>query len=188
MVIEYEERDAEILALAERARAGDRRALDDLMVRLQPLVMRRCARFLPCREDAEEAAQDALIAIATKLSSFSGTGSFIGWVTVVASNSARSTYRSLKRRGGEQAVEHLPENFDPRTTSVIAGSRIDLMEALEQLEASRPQLVEAFVLRDLGSLPYDEIADQLGVPLGTIKARIHDARGFMRERLREKLT
>ena len=97
--------------------------------------MRRCARFLPCREDAEEAAQDALIAIATKLSSFSGTGSFIGWVTVVASNSARSTYRSLKRRGGEQAVEHLPENFDPRTTSVIAGSRIDLMEALEQLEA-----------------------------------------------------
>ena len=82
MVIEYEERDAEILALAERARAGDRRALDDLMVRLQPLVMRRCARFLPCREDAEEAAQDALIAIATKLSSFSGTGSFIGWVTV----------------------------------------------------------------------------------------------------------
>lgn len=162
--------------------------MDALLRALQPIVMRRCARFLPYQGDAEEAGQDALLAIANKLHTFSGTGSFVGWVTVIASNSARSTYRSLKRRGSEHAYEVLPERGDPRTTSVIAGSRVDLLEALEAMEASKPHLVEAFVLRDLGGLPYDEVADQTGVPLGTAKARIHDARAFMRGRLLERLS
>lgn len=172
----------DLLPLVERARAGDRDAQHELLTRLQPLVMRRCARILPHRADAEEAAQDALLAVATRLHTWSGAGSFLGWVTVVAANSARSTYRSLCRRS-ETAVEYLPERPDPRTTSVIAGSRLDLLDAVEQLEAQRPVLVEAFVLRDLGTLSYDEIAEQLGVPLGTVKARIHDARAFVRERL-----
>ncbi|GGM95311.1 RNA polymerase sigma24 factor [Terrabacter tumescens] len=166
---------------------GDPHAVDDLVRALEPLVMRRCAKFLPHRADAEEACQDALVAVATKLRSFSGAGSFVGWVTVIASNSARSTYRSLKRRGSEQAVAVLPEALDPRTTSVMAGSRVDLMEALEAMEAAKPHLVESFVLRDLGQLPYDEVAEITGVPLGTAKARIHDARAFMRGHLVERL-
>lgn len=166
---------------------GDPRALDDLVRALEPLVMRRCARLLPHRADAEEACQDALVAVSSKLRSFTGRGSFVGWVTVIASNSARSTYRSLKRRGSEQAVAVLPETLDPRTTSVMAGSRVDLMEALEAMEAAKPHLVESFVLRDLGELPYDEVAQLTGVPLGTAKARIHDARTFLRGHLVERL-
>lgn len=169
------------------ALSGQARALDDLVRALEPLVMRRCARFLPHRADAEEACQDALVSIATKLGQYSGHGSFVGWVTVIASNSARSTYRSLKRRGAEQAVAVLPEAFDPRTTSVMAGSRVDLMEALEAMELAKPHLVESFVLRDLGQLPYDEIAVLTAVPLGTTKARIHDARAFLRAHLTERL-
>jgi len=177
----------ELERLRMAATGGDARAMDDLLRALEPLVMRRCARFLPHRADAEEACQDALVSIAGKLHTFSGSGSFLGWVTVVASNSARTTYRSLKRRGTEHPVEVLPERGDPRTTSVIAGSRVDLLEALEALEAAKPHLVDAFVLRDLGGLPYDEVAQQTGVPLGTAKARIHDARVFLRERLVERL-
>ena len=60
------------------ALGGQARALDDLVRALEPLVMRRCARFLPHRADAEEACQDALVSIATKLGSFSGRGSFVG--------------------------------------------------------------------------------------------------------------
>lgn len=182
-----EQEQAELERLRTAAASGDVRAMDDLLRALQPLVMRRCAKFLPYQGDAEEAAQDALMSIASKLGSFSGQGSFVGWVTVVASNSARSTYRSLKRRGSEKATEVLPEHGDPRTTSVIAGSRVDLLEALEAMESAKPHLVEAFVLRDLGSLPYEEVARQTGVPLGTAKARIHDARAFMRQRLVERL-
>ncbi len=169
--------------LVASARAGDDAALHELLTWIQPLVMRRCARFLPHRADAEEACQDALVAIATKLDSYTGSGSFLGWVTVIASNSARSTYRSLRRRFDERPLDNLPERPDPRTTSVIAGSRLDLLDAVEALEREHPVLAPAFVLRDLGTLAYDEIADQLDVPLGTVKARIHDARRFVRERL-----
>lgn len=181
-----EDRD-DLDELVARARGGDAAAMDRLLERVQPLVRRRVAKFLPYAGDAEEAAQDALLAVALKLHTFSGSGSFLGWVTVIASNSARSTYRTLKRRTPEWLSDIVPERLDPRTTSVIAGSRIDLMEALEAMEAKSPQLVQPFVLRDLGALPYDEIATTLGLPLGTVKAQIHSARAFMRERLIEKL-
>lgn len=181
-----ETNELELRELAAAAAAGDSASLDELLRRVYPLVMKRTARFLPCLQDAEEACQDAMTSIARNIGSYAGTGSFSGWVTVIASNSARQTYRALKRRSAEQSTEELPESHDPRTTSVIAGSRIDLLEAIEKMEQSNPTLVEAFVLRDIGTLPYDEIAEQLGVPLGTVKARIHDARTVMRRHLIEK--
>lgn len=158
-------------------------AMDELLTQRRPLVLRRCTRMLPCQADAEEASQDALLAIATRLSTFNGSGSFTGWVVVVASNAARGTYRSLKRRSRELAHDPGLEHIDPRTTSVIAGSRLDLLDALEDLEAKHPELVEPFVLRDLGALSYAEIAEQTRAPLGTVQARIHRARRFVRARL-----
>jgi RNA polymerase sigma-70 factor (ECF subfamily) len=102
----------------------------------------------------------------------------------VASNSARSTYRSLKRRYVESATDELPMAVDPRTTSVIAGSWLDLLEALELLAQDKPELVEPLVLRDVSELDYQDISDLLGVPLGTVKSRIHHARAFVRPLLR----
>ncbi|TDO44095.1 RNA polymerase sigma-70 factor (ECF subfamily) [Kribbella sp. VKM Ac-2527] len=169
--------------LAAQASHGDQTALDELLQAIRPQVQRRVAKFLPFREDAEEAAQDTLMTVATKIHTFKGTGSFAGWLTVVATNQARQTYRSLKRRSVESSAEVLPEAVDPRTTSVIAGSRLDLLEALEALESNHPKLVQPLVLRDLGAMSYAEIADELDVPLGTVKARIHQARKQVAEHL-----
>lgn len=170
--------------LRREAVAGSEDALNALLAEVRPLVQVRCGRVLPHAPDAEEAVQDALLSIARNVDSFDESrGSFPGWVAVIATNSARSTYRSLRRRAGERATEQLPESYDPRTTSVIAGSRLDLLEALDQLDDDHPKLVQPFIMRDLGSLPYQEIADNLGVPLGTVKAMIHRARGYVRERV-----
>ena len=57
------------------------------------------------------------------------------------------------------------------------------MDALERLEAHRPELVAPLVLRDLCQLTYDEIADHLAIPVGTLKSRIHDARRHVRASL-----
>ena len=170
-------------ALVVRARAAEPHAMGDLLSAVRPLVVRRCAKFLPYRDDAEEAAQEALLTIATRLDDFDGRGSFAGWITVIASNQALQTYRSMKRRFGDTTTDAIGEPRDPRTTSVIAGTRLDLLDALEQLQRDHPAAVEAFVLRDLGSLPYDEIAELTGSPIGTVKARIHTARGYLREKL-----
>jgi len=162
--------------LARRAAEGDRAALEELLAAIEPRVRRICGRMLLHPQDAEEAAQDALLLVATKIAAFEGRSRFTTWLHAVASNSARSTYRSLKRRAVETATAEMPVRVDPRSTSVIAGSRLDLLEALEVVAADHPELVEPLVLRDVQQLDYAEIARLLGIPLGTVKSRIHAAR------------
>ena len=163
-------------ALAARAAAGDKDALDQLLAEIQPRVRRICGRMLLYPQDAEEACQDALMLVATRIQTFAGRSKFTTWLHAVAANSARSTYRSLKRRSLELPSDDLPTDADPRTTSVIAGSRLDLLDALEVLAATHPLLVEALVLRDIQELEYAEIALLMDLPLGTVKSRIHQAR------------
>lgn len=170
--------------LAAAAAAGDQLALEQLLAQVQPRVARIAGRMLPHPQDAEEATQDALLAVARNIGKFEGRSRFTTWLHAVASNSARSTYRSLKRRSVESSTDELPVAADPRTTSVIAGSRLDLLEALELLAQDKPELVEPLVLRDVSELDYADIADLLGVPLGTVKSRIHHARAFVRPLLR----
>lgn len=168
--------------LAARAAAGDTAALDQLLRIIAPDVLRRCGRFLPCRQDAEEAAQDALLQVSRRIGSFEGRSKFSTWLYVVVANAARQTYRDLKRRAGEQPLSPAEDDrSDPRTTSVIAGSRVDLLEALEHLEQTRPLLVAPLVYRDICELEYEEIADRLDLPLGTVKSRLHEARRQVRQ-------
>ncbi len=177
--------DDSLEELARQARDGDTDALDDLLRRIQPEVLRRCARFLPYRQDAEEACQDALLRVARNIGGFKGDSLFTTWLYTVVSNSARQTYRSMKRRSAELPTEadRIPHQRDPRTTSVIAGSRIDLLEALDQLERDRPNLVAPLVLRDLCQMDYNEIASELDLALGTVKSRIHEGRKHVRKSL-----
>lgn len=176
---------ADVEALARRAATGDDGALDALLRAIEPDVLRRCARFLPYQQDAEEACQDTLLKVAQHIRAFEGRSRFTTWLYTVTANCARQTYRRLKRRSAEQTTELMAERPDPRRTSVVAGSRLDLLEAFERLEDMRADLVEPIVLRDVVQMDYNEIAAQLGIPLGTVKSRIHDARAFVREQLRE---
>jgi len=163
-------------ALAERAAEGDQQALHQLLVEIQPRVRRICGRMLLYPEDAEEAAQDALLLVSTRIHTFAGRSRFTTWLHAVASNSARSTYRTLKRRSAELPTDQMPTAADPRTTSVIAGSRLDFLEALEILGVDHPALVEPLLLRDVQELEYSDIANLLDIPVGTVKSRIHSAR------------
>ncbi len=174
--MEQMDEPVDVEALAVQAAAGDAAALDVLLVEIQPRVRRICGRMLLYPEDAEEAAQDALLLVATRIHTFAGRSRFTTWLHAVAANSARSTYRTLKRRAGELPTDDLPIAADPRTTSVIAGSRLDFLEALEVLNVDHPALVEPLLLRDVQELEYSDIADLLGIPLGTVKSRIHSAR------------
>jgi RNA polymerase sigma-70 factor (ECF subfamily) len=175
----------EIDELAGRARDGDRDALELLLAAIRPRALHVCRGVLPFSGDAEDACQEALINVATKISSWNGRGRFTTWLHVVALNSARSTYRRLKNQAvpTDLALHH-HERPDPRTTSVIAGTRLDLLEAMETIERDHPQFVEPLLLRDVYGLSYEDIATQVGAPLGTVKAQIHHGRKLARPLLR----
>ncbi|MFJ4844843.1 MULTISPECIES: RNA polymerase sigma factor [unclassified Streptomyces] len=167
--------------LAARAAAGDSAALDLLLVGIRPEVLRRCGRFLVQREDAEEAAQDVLFQVARKIGTFEGRSQFHTWLYTVVANCCRQKYRELKRRRGEQPLSAADTDTpDPRRTSMIAGTRVDLLEALERLESASPELVAPLVYRDICQMEYREIEEQLGIPMGTVKSRLHNARRQVR--------
>jgi RNA polymerase sigma-70 factor (ECF subfamily) len=169
--------------LARQSQGGDREALEQLLTAVRPRCLNVCRQVLPYTPDAEDACQEALLNIANKIGSWGQQGRFTTWMHVVAVNSARTTYRRLKNQAISSDV--LPaEKPDPRTTSVIAGTRLDLLEAMEVIERDHPQFVEPLVLRDVYEMSYDDIAQQLGLPLGTVKAQIHHGRKLARPLLR----
>ena len=169
--------------LARRAQGGDRDALEQLLGAIRGRTLNVCRGVLPYTPDAEDACQDALLKIATKIGSWGGRGRFTTWTHVIAVNSARSTYRRMRNQAVATDVMET-HNPDPRTTSVIAGTRLDLLEAMETLERAHPQYVEPLLLRDVYGMSYDEIAEQVGAPLGTVKAQIHHGRKLVRPLLR----
>ena len=171
--------------LARRARDGDRLALEDLLAAVRPRVLNICRGVLPFSGDAEDACQEAMLNVATKIGTWGGRGRFTTWQHVVSVNSARSTYRRLKNLATPVDTDVFGHDRpDPRTTSVIAGTRLDLLEAMETIEREHPQFVDPLLLRDVYGLPYDEIAELVDVPLGTVKAQIHHGRKLVRPLLR----
>jgi RNA polymerase sigma-70 factor (ECF subfamily) len=173
----YDDED-KIEALARAASAGDRAALDALLVAVRPEALRLCARFLPNREDAEEACQDTLLAITRGIERFDGRSTFRTWLYRVAANRARSTYQVLRRRFAQTAAIPMPDLPDPRRTSVVAGTRLDLLDGLAALGS---ELAEPVALRDVLGLAYQEIAALLDIPVGTVKSRVHEGRRRLRK-------
>lgn len=177
--------------LAHRARGGDADALERVLAAIRPRILNVCRGVLPYTPDAEDACQEALLSIATKIGSWNGRGRFTSWTHVVAVNASRTTYRRMKNQAVASGAASDPgspmaDRPDPRTTSVIAGTRLDLLEAMEIIERDHPQFVEPLLLRDVYGMSYDEIAEQVGAPLGTIKAQIHHGRKLARPLLREQ--
>ncbi len=169
--MEPSERAERLEVVAAQAATGDTRALNELLALAEPLVQQRCQRILPHPLDAEEAAQDALFAVSRRIESFEGRSKFSTWLYMVSSNAAVDTYRRLKKHSASGA--ELPEITEERRTSVIAGTRIDLLEALDKVSS---RFAEPVILRDMQGMDYAEIAEALDVPVGTVKSRIHEGR------------
>jgi RNA polymerase sigma-70 factor (ECF subfamily) len=86
----------------------------------------------------------------------------------------------MRRSAHDTGLDAVPESADPLRVSVLAGTRLDIVEALERLREQQPHVVEAVVLRDLMGLDYAEIAERLQVPVGTVKSRINHGRTSLR--------
>jgi RNA polymerase sigma-70 factor (ECF subfamily) len=168
--------DADLAAAAAR---GDRRALEDLLDRHTDRVYAICRRVLIDREDALDATQEALIAVARRIGTFDGRAQFTTWLYRVAMNAALDESRRRARRPLPIDLNTDRASADVPIDSLVA-DRVDVDAAL----ATIPEEFRAAVaLRDLGGLDYADIAEILGIPPGTVRSRIARGRAALADRL-----
>lgn len=167
--------------LIARARRGDERAVDTVLREILPLVRNVCRKTLNHASDADDATQNALINVARNIRRFDERSSFTTWVYRIATNAALDEGRRRQRRRSRTvSVEH--DTIDPAGST--PHDRIVDADALTPLLRQVPEEFRvALVLRDVMDLDYEQIAEILGVPGGTVRSRI--ARG--RARLAELL-
>ncbi len=178
-------------ALVRAAREGERGAFDALVRRHQDRVWRVCLRWLGDPETAREVAQDAFLAAYRALPGFRGDASFRTWLLHIAVNTCRNAHTARRRRAwgrhdmlGTDADGHSLDVADtrplPDARAVVADGRERLRTALAALDEDLRAVV---LLRDMEDLDYEEIAQVLDVPRGTVKSRLHRARQLLAEAL-----
>jgi len=168
--------------LVRRAKDGDRRALNGLCERHAPRVERLAHHLLRDREDAHDAAQDALARLCVKLPQFRGESSFATWLHRLTVNACRDVAQRQLARRCEPLEEDRREanDGDPARAAEVSELRAELGAHLAELAPAQAKVV---VLKDAFDFSFAEIAGAEGMPVGTAKCHAHRGRNGLRERL-----
>jgi len=183
--------------LVERALDGDIAGFEKLVTRYQNKIMGYVGRMVNGdREEAEDIAQETFIKAYRSLDSFRGQASFSTWLYKIATNLCIDRARTKKRR--PQQAYSLDEPMDKDEEGgggrEIADSRFEPSKGVERDElrtlvretvGEMPEKQrQVLIMCDLQGMPYEEIAEALDIPLGTVKSRIFHARADLARRLK----
>ena len=172
--------------LVQAALGGDKEAFGQLVVRYQDRVFNTLVRVLGNREDAGDIVQDAFVQAYVKLDSFRGDARFYTWLYRSAMNLALSHPR---RRKPTESLDETKTNigdepaaqYPTAAEQLIARERAALLQqALLKLNVEHRQIL---VLRELEACSYEEIAEILELPVGTVRSRLFRARLQLKEQL-----
>lgn len=181
--------------LVDAAAGGSREAFDELVLRYQGQVLNLVRAMTAADADAEGLTQEAFVRAWRSIASFRSDSTFRTWLFGIAINVSRTDRgkRSKLRQLFWSPSRDADENIDPlERASVDDGIEgpLAMREAIDRALATLPQdMREAVVLRDVQGLDYREIAEALGLPMGTVESRIFRARQRLRpllEPLRKK--
>lgn len=188
--------DAELVA---RFQAGERAAFDEVVVRYQARIYSLCLRWLGDAEAAEEVAQDVFVAAFRALGAFRSECSLSTWMFRIGVNHCRNArlHRSRRAYGRHEGFD-APRDDDELPTRQIADEDapgadwgVHRREAGAVVQAALAELDDehrqVLILRDVEDLAYEEIADILDLPRGTVKSRIHRARAELAGRLSRRV-
>jgi len=186
--------EARLDDLVERAKAGDRPAFDELLVAMRPRALAAALRVLHNRDDAEDAVQDAFLKVWRCLAAFEGRSSFSTWIHRIVTNSSldllrktssrsetveRTDHQEVAATDGEPSHEQTPE-------SELCDYEIQMLvrAAVATLPVAHRQAVE---LREFEDCSYQEMAEIIQCPVGTVMSRLHHARHKLADELRAPL-
>jgi RNA polymerase sigma-70 factor (ECF subfamily) len=176
------------LMLVERTVAGDQRAFELLVIKYQRRIQRLIGRMVRDVDLVEDIAQETFIRAYRALAQFRGEAQFYTWLYRIAVNTAKKALGDLKRdplvsqgalRGGDEEDEtsglenELTTSETPET--VLAAKEI-AATVNSAMEALPDELRQAITLREIEGLSYEEIAEVMDCPIGTVRSRIFRAR------------
>lgn len=178
-------------ALLARFAAGDRAALDDLFRRYRAVAYRVAYRLLGREADALDAVQDGFVKALRNLDRFRGHSSFKTWLLRVVSNAALDLGRRRQRQGWNDRPPAAPPDRpgpDARTAPDADLERADLRRVIETALAALPAAQrQTFVLHVDGELTYREVAEVLGISIGTVMSRLFYARQKLKTLLADRV-
>jgi RNA polymerase sigma-70 factor (ECF subfamily) len=168
-------------ALVTRCLSGDPTAPRELVERFQSDVFAICRRLLAHQHDAEDVVQEVFLRVFRSLGTWDRTRPLRPWVLGIAVNRCRTW---IGRRGkGPELADYLHEAPDRRPTDDSAELAREIRAAVDALRA---EYREVFVLFHEHGRPYEEIAEVVGRPVGTVKTWLHRARLEILDRLRSR--
>jgi len=183
--------------LVVAAKNGDEEAMETLFKRHRQKVLRVVMRYAHVREDAEDIVQQSFQKAFVYLHKFEGKSSFSTWLTRIAINESLMLLRHgralrevsvddhSEAEGNAASFEISDSSPDPEASYLQRERARILSETLGNL---RPGMRKAIELRELAELSTEQTAEQLGLSVGAVKARIFHGRRKLRERLRSYMT
>ncbi len=182
--------------LVERARNGDKRAFELLVEKYHRRLLRLLSRMVRNQDEIDDIAQETFIKAYRALPQFRGDAAFYTWLYRIGVNTARN-YLSSRGKAMPTISEHAANDDDEPDERIVAQD-INTPESMlhtkqvgmavnEAIEALPAELKAAITLRELEGLSYEEIAEMMNCPIGTVRSRIFRAREAIATRLRPLL-
>ena len=181
--------------LVRRAQRGDLRAFDLLVLKYQTRIAALVSRYVSDAGEVEDVTQEAFIKAYRALGKFRGDSAFYTWLYRIAANAAKNHLVAKGRRPAADATIEDAEGFDeggllsesasPEALA-MGGELAEVVESA--LNALPDELKAALMLREFDGLSYDDIADVLGCPVGTVRSRIFRAREAIDQRVKEQIS
>ncbi|MDT0616858.1 RNA polymerase sigma factor RpoE [Salinisphaera sp. P385] len=178
--------------LVERARAGDNRAFDLLVRKYQHKVVKLVSRYVN-PADAPDVAQEAFIKAYRALAGFKGNSAFYTWLYRISINTAKNYLVARSRRPAAQDIDvadaeaygHTDRFSEQDTPDALLESEEIRDTVIAAIRALPDDLRTAIMLRELDGMSYEEIAETMECPVGTVRSRIFRARAAIDEQLRQ---
>jgi RNA polymerase sigma-70 factor (ECF subfamily) len=182
--------------LVERVQGGDKRAFELLVTKYQRRIFRLLSRMIRDPAEIEDVAQEAFVKAYRALSNFRGESAFYTWLYRIAINTAKNHLVSQGRRVPTTTGNDIEdaEGFDDATLLREVATPDSMLQSRQVAEAVNraieklpEELRTAIVLRELEGLSYEEIAETMACPIGTVRSRIFRAREAIANELRPLL-
>lgn len=181
--------------LVNQAKQGKMEAFELLVNRYQQKVANVISKFVKDRHEIQDVAQEVFIKVFRALPNFRGDSSFYTWIYRIAVNTSKNHLVSKSRRIQNTQVEfeeaeNFSSNEDQRNldTPDAVYARGELEQTMSKAIATLPEdLKTAIVLREVDGLSYEEIAEQMDCPIGTVRSRIFRARDAIDQAMRPLL-